>query len=60
MVYKLTVFRSNGEKLLDKSFEAHNDEDAKKRGQQLLYEHAYEGYTYRCTSSLGKLILFHA
>ncbi|KAB7704941.1 hypothetical protein F9802_15365 [Bacillus aerolatus] len=59
MVYKLTVFEKNGKKLLDEAFEAHNDEEAKERGQQLLHQHAYEGYTYRCTSPLGKLVLFH-
>lgn len=59
MVYKLTVFEKNGEKLLDESFEARNDEEAKERGQQLLQQHAYEEHTHRCTSPLGKLVLFH-
>ncbi|MEK4030958.1 MULTISPECIES: YhzD family protein [Bacillaceae] len=59
MVYKLTVFEKNGEKLLDQSFEAQNDEEAKERGQQLLQQHAYEDYTHRCTSPFGKLVLFH-
>ncbi|MED0667688.1 YhzD family protein [Bacillus badius] len=59
MVYKLTVFKKNGEKLLDESFEARNDEEAKEQGQQLLQQHDYEEYTHRCTSPLGKLVLFH-
>lgn len=59
MVYKLTVFKKNGEKLLDESFEAPNDEQAKTLGQQLLHQHNYEDYTHRCTSPLGKLVLFH-
>ncbi|HEY9577109.1 MAG TPA: YhzD family protein, partial [Pseudobacillus sp.] len=47
MVYKLTVFEKNGEKLLDESFEARNDEEAKERGQQLLQQYAYEEHTRR-------------
>jgi hypothetical protein len=59
MVYKLTVFEKSGEKLLDEAFEAKNDDEAKARGEELLHQHAYEGYTYRCTSPKGKLVLFH-
>jgi hypothetical protein len=57
--YKLTVFEKNGQKLLDQSFEAFSDEEAKSRGSQLLQEHACEEKTYRCTSLEGKLLLFH-
>ncbi|KKB35621.1 YhzD family protein [Bacillus thermotolerans] len=59
MVYKLTVFEKNGEKLLDESFEAQNDQEAKDKGMELLHHYAYEDYTYRCASPLGKLVLFH-
>ncbi|MBM7647622.1 hypothetical protein JOC78_000543 [Bacillus ectoiniformans] len=59
MNYKLTVFEKSGEKLLDETFQARNDEEAKERGAQLLHQHAFEDYTYRCTSPAGKLLLFH-
>ncbi|WP_044748814.1 YhzD family protein [Bacillus alveayuensis] len=57
--YTLTVFEKNGEKLLDETFEAANDEEAKKIGEQKLREKNYHEKTHRCTSSSGKLILFH-
>ncbi|OMP67140.1 YhzD family protein [Domibacillus epiphyticus] len=59
-MYKLTVFEKNGKKLLDESFEAKKDDEAKDRCAQLLHEHAYEKRTYRCTSPEGKLLLFHS
>lgn len=37
-IYKLTVFEPSGEKLLDESFTAENDEQAKELGQNLLKE----------------------
>lgn len=57
--YKLTVFEANGEKLLDESFEAVDDYEAKKRGEALLLEKGALEKTHRCTSPSGKLILFH-
>lgn len=57
--YKLTVFEKNGEKLLDETFEAANDQEAKQKGEQLLKEKGYKEKTYRCTSPAGKLLLFH-
>ncbi|MDZ5470190.1 YhzD family protein [Bacillus sp. 31A1R] len=58
--YKLTVFEANGEKILDESFEASNDQDAKVKGEQLLKEKNFLDHTHRCTSPSGKLILFHS
>ncbi len=57
--YKLTAFKSDGEKLLDESFQAENDEDAKKIGTIRLSEKELLDSTHRCTSPRGKLILFH-
>ncbi|MDQ0163203.1 YhzD family protein [Aeribacillus alveayuensis] len=57
--YTLTVFEKNGEKLLDETFEAAREEEAKKIGEQKLREKNCHEKTYRCTSSSGKLILFH-
>ncbi|MFZ7945312.1 YhzD family protein [Neobacillus sp. 19] len=59
-MYKLTAFEANGEKLLDESFQAENDEAAKRHGEQLLLEKDLLGKTHRCTSPSGKLLLFHS
>ncbi|MBA2874792.1 YhzD family protein [Thermaerobacillus caldiproteolyticus] len=57
--FTLTAFDKSGEKLLDEMFEAVNEEEAKKIGEQKLREHNCYDKTHRCTSSSGKLILFH-
>lgn len=58
-LFTLTAFDKNGEKLLDETFEAANEEEAKKIGEQKLREHDCYDKTHRCTTSSGKLILFH-
>ncbi len=58
-VYKLTVFEPSGEKLLDDSFTAENDQEAKVVGEKLLQEKNYHEFTHRCTSPAGQLLLFH-
>lgn len=58
-VYKLTVFEPNGEKLLDESFEASDDNEAKKHGETILSEKGALEKTHRCTSPSGRLLLFH-
>ncbi|WP_163101709.1 YhzD family protein [Peribacillus alkalitolerans] len=57
--YKLTAFDPAGEKLLDESFQAENDDQAKGLGEKLLQEKDLIEKTHRCTSPSGKLILFH-
>lgn len=57
--YKLTVFEPNGEKVIDEAFEATDDNQAKEIGEKLLEEKGALNKTHRCTSSSGKLILFH-
>ncbi|ABO65936.1 Conserved hypothetical protein [Geobacillus thermodenitrificans NG80-2] len=57
--YTLTAFERNGEKLLDETFEAANDEEAKKIGEQKLRERGCFDKTHRCVNASGKLILFH-
>lgn len=57
--YKLTVFEKNGEKLLDESFEAANDVEAKEKGTEILVSQGFTEKTHRCTSPEGKLLLFH-
>ncbi|WP_078408555.1 YhzD family protein [Priestia abyssalis] len=58
-VYTLTVFEQNGEKLLDETFEAANDSEAKKAGEARLQDLNFIAKTHRCTSPTGKLLLFH-
>jgi hypothetical protein len=58
--YKLTAFEANGEKVLDESFQAENDDSAKNLGEQLLAEKKLLEKTHRCTSPSGKLLLFHS
>jgi len=57
--YKLTAFDVSGEKLLDETIQATNDQEAKEKGSSLLAEKNLEETTHRCTSPSGKLILFH-
>lgn len=56
--YFLTVFNPDGEKLMDESFTA-NDDEAKKIGEEKLSENGYSEYTHRCVNPEAKLILFH-
>lgn len=57
--YNLTVFDKSGEKLLDESFEAANNDEAKKIGEARLAEEGYSEHSHRCVSPDAKLILFH-
>ena len=58
IMYYLTVFEKTGEKLFDEHFEAQTEQEAKEIGQRKLEENHWSDKTYRCTSALGKLILF--
>ncbi|MEN2466703.1 YhzD family protein [Ornithinibacillus sp. FSL M8-0202] len=57
--YVLTVFDKSGEKLLDESFQAANDQEAKKTGEERLAQKGYLEHTHRCVSPEAKLVLFH-
>jgi hypothetical protein len=57
--YIVTVFDKKGEKLLEESFQATNDQEAKSKGDQILKEKQFQKYTSRVTSPTGKLVLFH-
>ncbi len=59
MNYVLTVFDKTGEKLLEESFEAASEKEAKVTGEKILKEKNYLETTHRCTSTKGKLVLFH-
>ena len=58
--YKLTAFEANGEKIIDETFQAEHDDVAKEIAEKLLAEKNFLEKTHRCTSSSGKLILFHS
>jgi len=57
--YTLTVFEKNGGKVVDETFTATNDEEAKITVSSRLEKDNYSHYTHRCVTSDGKLILFH-
>ncbi|MFS0644820.1 YhzD family protein [Siminovitchia sp. 179-K 8D1 HS] len=57
--YQLTAFERTGEKLLDETFEAENENEAKRKGNAMLAEKGLLDKTHRCTTQAGKLILFH-
>lgn len=57
--YTLTVFDKTGETLLDESFTADTDEEAKKVGEEKLVARGFHEHTHRCVSPEAKLILFH-
>lgn len=57
--YVLTAFAKSGEKLLDETFEASNDEEAKSIGMKRLEEEGYEEHTHRCVAPNARLVLFH-
>lgn len=57
--FVLNVFDKSGKALLDESFEAKDENEAKEIGQKRLNDEGYENHTSRVTSSTGKLVLFH-
>lgn len=57
--YFLTVFDKSGAKLLDETFEAANNDEAKEIGAARLEDEGYSEYTHRCVSPEAKLVLFH-
>lgn len=59
MKYILTVFDKNGEKVLEEAFEASTEKEAKEIGESKLKAKNFLEATHRCTSTAGKLILFH-
>lgn len=56
--YVLTVFSKSGEKLLDESFTAQNDDEAKEKGKTRLREEGYLEQTHRLVTEDARLLLF--
>jgi hypothetical protein len=57
--YVLTIFNRNGEAIVDERFEAKDDREAKKIGENKLSELNFQNNTSRVTRSSGGLVLFH-
>lgn len=57
--YYLTAFSADGEKLLDESFEAKDENQAKEIGTTKLDDEGLSEFTHRCVSPDAKLLLFH-
>lgn len=57
--YFLTAFDPSGKTLVNKRFEAKNEEAAKTHGEALLKEKELLNHTHRMVDAAGKLILFH-
>lgn len=55
--YIITAFEKSGETVLDESFDAQDDKEAKKVGEELLKQKGFENHTARVVSSAGKLIV---
>lgn len=55
--YYLTVYSPSGEHLVNESFTASSDDEAKKIAEQKLSEQNYLDHTHRLTRS-GNLLLF--
>lgn len=56
--YVLTVFTKSGEKLLDESFTAENDDEAKLKGRKRLEKEGYLEETHRLVTEDARLLLF--
>ncbi len=57
-IFTLTAFEPSGKKIIDETFEAESETEAKEKGIQLLKEKEVYEKKHRCVSSTGKLILF--
>lgn len=58
-IYTLTAFDKDGTKLVDETFEAADDQTARKLGETRLEELGFAEKTSRVISPVGKLVHFH-
>ena len=58
--YKLTAFEQTGKLIMEETFTADNDEEARKKGREILAEKELLKQTHRLASPAGKLLLFHS
>lgn len=57
--YTVTAFEKDGKKIVDQTFTANSDREAKTKGEEILREHDALEKTHRVVSPEGKLLLFH-
>jgi len=57
--FYLTAFNQKGEKLLNEVLNAETEKEALQLAEEILQEKELINTTHRCTTSTGKLILFH-
>ena len=58
--YKLTAYEQTGKLIVEETFTANTDDEAKEKGQVLLEEKELTNQTHRLASPAGKLLLFHS
>jgi len=58
--YKLTAYENKGKLIIEETFTAETDEEAKEKGNVMLKEKDLLEQTHRLASPLGKLLLFHS
>lgn len=58
--YKLTAFEQTGKLIVEETFTASTDEEARDKGRALLEEKDLLNQTHRVVSPAGKLLLFHS
>jgi len=58
--YKLTAFEQTGKLIMEETFTAENDEQARDKGRAILEEKELINQTHRLASPAGKLLLFHS
>lgn len=58
--YKLTVYEQTGKLVVEETFAAATDDEAKVEGTKFIEQHAAEEKTYRLASPTGQLLLFHS
>lgn len=58
--YKLTAFEKTGKQILDETFTAETDDEARDKGKAILEEKELVNQTHRLASPAGKLLLFHS
>lgn len=58
--YKLTAYEQTGKLIMEETFTANTDDEAKEKGKSLLEEKELVNQTHRLASPAGKLLLFHS
>jgi len=57
--YKFTAFEPTGELIIEETWNFESDEEAKRKGEEVIAEKGFSDKTHRLVNSSGKLVLFH-